>query len=178
MYGLINRSLIEMVTSKCSSHELDQILSKANVSDFTFIDTDKYDDKITYDLVGATCEILKLKPGPFLKEFGHHWVLKTAASAYSHLMEAGGKTFEEFLLNLPAFHDRISLLFADLQPPEFESVKTGKSEIKLIYRSARPGLGIFVVGLIEGLAIHYKTKVQCEELTSSPGKTTFRISWS
>lgn len=70
--------------------------------------------------MGAAVEVLGLPSEQILIAFGEHWVLKTAATIYGPMMRSGGKTLQEFLVNLPNFHTRVAMIYPKLEPPRFE----------------------------------------------------------
>ena len=74
-------------------------------------------------------------------------------------MHSGGQSLQEFLINLPAFHNRIMLMFPKLNPPEFKIGKIEENAIEVFYFSKRNSLQPFVIGLFQGLGIMFKTNV-------------------
>lgn len=162
MYGLINISIKNLVKENYGQEKWNQILADAGLKDDTFISNKTYDDKITYDLVGASAKALNVASDEVLKMFGRYWVLNVATKAYGKLLDAGGSTFEEFLINLPNFHTRVMLIYPKVKPPHFEVVKIDNKCLKLIYSSERVGLLPFVVGLIEGLATRFSIQVKID----------------
>ena len=98
----------------------EQVKAKAGVDVDVFMSNESYSDDITYNLVGAAGEVLKVPVEQILIGFGEHWVLHTASEGYGGLMKAAGKTVTEFLRNLPDFHLRVTLIFPKLQPPHFQ----------------------------------------------------------
>lgn len=75
-------------------------------------------------------------------------------------MASGGDTFREFMLNLPNFHARLSMIFPHLQPPEFACSDVEERSLRLHYQSHRAGLAPFVRGLITGLGQLFDTVVE------------------
>lgn len=117
MYGLVNRAMEEMVLLHHGADVWNQIKAKAEVDIDIFIANEGYPDEITYRLATAAAETLSLPIEQVLHAFGEHWILEVGSKSYSGMMEAGGRTFPEFLANLPRFHDRVSLAFPHLNPP-------------------------------------------------------------
>ena len=139
-----------------------EIKKAAGIDIDVFINSDGYPDEITYRLAAAASEYLG-KPLPLLlEEFGTHWVVKTAKTGYPDLMAAGGRTLGEFLMNLPTFHQRVSLLFPHLDPPEFACTDLEERGLRLHYYSPRMGLTPFVVGLLKGLGTMFSTNLRVE----------------
>ncbi len=98
--------------------------------------------------------------------FGEFWVLSTGKKKYGAMMEAGGSNLKEFLINLPNFHNRVSLIYPKLAPPEFKVSHVVENGLHLHYYSHRPGLKEFVRGLIQGLSKMYDVKTQIELMES------------
>jgi hypothetical protein len=78
---------------------------------------------------------------------------------YADLLASGGSSVREFLFILPHFHQRISLLFPHLDPPEFRCEEVSERSLRLHYYSRRQGLTHFVEGLILGLGSYFQTAV-------------------
>lgn len=159
MYGLVNKAVVDLVTTKFGVEAWNEIKKKADVDIDVFISMDAYDDDITYRLVGAASEVLKLAPEQVLEAFGEYWVLYTAQS-YGPLLEASGRTLKEFLSNLDAMHARVAMTMPALRPPRFRLIEVDTSLMKLEYISTRKGLAPMVVGLLKGLAARFDTKVE------------------
>lgn len=154
---MVNKSVEEMIIAAHGEGQWREIKRRAGVTEEIFISNEGYPDDLTYRLVGAASELLKLPPVDILRGFGEHWVLHTAQHGYGHLMQAGGKTLGEFLVNLPQFHDRVILLYPKLQPPRFAVTDVTPQSLRLHYYSTREGLTHFVEGLISGLGKLYNT---------------------
>jgi hypothetical protein len=170
-----------MVTRGHGEATWDRIREVAGVDVEVFISMDSYPDALTYRLVGAAAHILGEEVPVLLHAFGRHWVLNTAAHHYGQLLQAGGRTFREFLLALPNFHARVALMMPQLVPPEFACSDVAERSLHLHYRSQRAGLAPFVEGLIDGLGDLFKVAVRCERLphaADGPGHSVFAIGWS
>jgi hypothetical protein len=160
MYGLVNKAVVDLVTTKFGADAWNKIKAKADVDIDVFVSMDAYDDDITYRLVGAASEVLGLKPEQVLEAFGEYWVLYTAAEGYGSLLDASGKTLREFLENLDALHARVALTMPALRPPRFRLVPVDDTTMRLEYHSVRQGLAPMVVGLLKGLAARFNTAVE------------------
>ncbi len=159
MYGLVNKAVVDLVTSKFGQETWNQIKKKADVDLDVFVSMDGYPDDITYRLVGAASEVLKITPAQVLEAFGEYWVLYTAAEGYGPLLDAAGSNLREFLMNLDALHARVALTMSNLKPPRFRVVDVDKGTMLLEYYSTREGLAPMVVGLLRGLGIRFDTKI-------------------
>jgi hypothetical protein len=165
MYGLVNQAIMGLVVDNYGSETWEKIRLKAEVRDEFFLSNKIYDDEITFDLVASSSEILGVEPEVILREFGKYWVLKIAKEKYGKLMEYAGQNFLEFMDQLPNFHSRVMLLYPEIIPPEFLKEKIDENSFLLHYYSKRIGLGAFMTGLIEGLAIMYDAKCEIEQLS-------------
>lgn len=166
MYGLVNKAVEEMVTSQFGEDTWEQIKTQAGVEEDMFISNEAYPDDITFRLVGAASDILGVEPDKVLEAFGKHWVLHTALDGYGDLLAAGGSTLPDFLLSLPSFHARLTLMFPKLNPPVFKVTGLCADSLHLHYYSDRPGLKSFVIGILNGLGIMYNTPVDISIINS------------
>jgi Haem-NO-binding len=121
-----------------------------------------------------------LTVGQVLNAFGEWWILKTGKEKYGGLMEAGGSSLREFLINLPIFHNRIMLMYPKLTPPEFKVSNVEENSIHVHYHSKREGLQEFVRGLLSGLAKMYNVDADIELIQSRDHGSTheiYKVSW-
>lgn len=170
-----------MVVTNFGAERWLAIKEKAGVEEDVFLSNESYPDKVTYDLVAAASDVLGLPAREILIAFGEHWVLKTARQGYGGMLEANGRTFSEFLLNLPSFHTRVAMIFEDLQPPRFNCADVTQNSLMLHYHSHRPGLTDFVVGLLQGLGKMFETpvEIQISEMKSNGADhDVFFVKWT
>ena len=159
MYGLVNKSIEDLVRGRFGEGVWGEIRKRAGVEVEYFVSNQSYPDELTYRLVGAASAVLGMPAEKVLETFGEHWVLATAKDSYGPLLKAGGATFPAFLANLPNFHTRISLMFPNLKPPRFVVSDRTPTSLRLHYHTHREGLAHFVLGLLSGLAKFYETEV-------------------
>lgn len=181
MHGMVNKALQDLLASNHGEGVWQRIRSKAGLQDEVFISTESYPDEITYKLVASASEVLNLPEKSILNQFGRWWVLKTAKHGYGHLLAAGGRDLGEFLQNLPNFHIRVSMVFAELQPPEFRCTEVAPGQVRLHYKSHRRGLSAFVIGLLEGLGEMFAVVVQIVHEQQADGGAdhdVFLVTWN
>lgn len=159
MYGMVNRAIEELIIGDYGPAVWESVKASAGVDEDVFISSSGYPDELTYSLVAAAAAQLSITQSDFLRRFGVHWVTNTARLHYAQLLASGGSSVREFLFNLPHFHQRISLLFPHLDPPEFRCEEVAERSLRLHYFSRRPGLTHFVEGLILGLGEYFQTPV-------------------
>ncbi len=178
MYGMINKAIESMVITQFGEPTWKEILEAAGVQDTGFVTMDKYEDSLTYDLVGAACKVLQADAAKVLESFGEYWTQYTAQEGYGDLLDLSGSTLDEFLANLDDMHVRVAMVFPELEPPSFESVKRDDGSYELHYHSERDGLAAMVIGMVKGLATRFGVAVSIEQIASrnnSSGHDVFHI---
>lgn len=180
MYGIVNKAIEDLVRAKFGEQKWDAIKEHSGVDIDYFISNEPYDDAITYKLANSASIELGIPVESVLQTFGEWWVLQTGKEKYGGLMEAGGQTLREFLINLPIFHNRIMLIYPKLTPPEFKTSNIEENSIHIHYYSKREGLHEFVRGLLSGLAKMYNTTATIDLLKSrdkGDDHEIFKVSW-
>ena len=160
MYGLINKAIHDLVTTRFGDAKWQEICRKAGVTDAAFVSMEKYPDETTYSLVGAASEVLGAPPEAILETFGEYWTVYSAEAGFGHLLEFAGDNLVDFLRNLDSMHTRIALTFPKLEPPSFRIGEVTESSLRLYYHSKRPGLAPLVIGMVKGLGKRFSTPVQ------------------
>lgn len=180
MYGLVNNAIESLVKTNFGEENWQEVLKVSNINIDYFLNSQPYDDEITFALAEAVSQVNKMPIEKVFHAFGEWWIIKTGQEKYGHLMEAGGSNLKDFLLNLPAFHNRILLLYPLLTPPEFKVTDVEQNSLHLHYFSKRVGLQEFVYGLIMGLGKLYQVEVDilliCSRDTDADHEI-FKISW-
>jgi len=180
MYGIINKSIEELVIEKFGENKWNEVKKVSEIDIDFFISNEPYDDAITYDLAIGISKVMNISLDAVLFTFGDWWILDTTKKKYGGLLKSGGASLKEFLVNLPQFHNHIMLMYPKLTPPEFKVSDINENNIVVHYLSKRPGLQEFVRGLFSGLGKLYKTNVTIELLQSrneGSDHESFKISW-
>ena len=166
MYGMVNKALEDLVCSRYGQDTWETIKRDAGVDIDVFISMDGYPDDVTYKLVGAASAVLGQSAEEVLKAFGEYWVLYTAKEGYGEVLKMAGDTLPVFLQNLDNLHARMGLIFPRLKPPSFRCTDIREDSLRLHYHSTRPGLAPFVIGLVTGLAVRFKTEIDITQTHS------------
>lgn len=156
IHGLVTENYVEETwnkTKKDRSIDIDYILSN-----------ESYDDSITYKFAGSASKILNKSIKEVLIAFGEYWIIKTGQSHYGSLMQSGGNSSKKFIINLPHFYSRVSLIYPNRTPVEFTVTNVKETSLKLYYYSTRIGLTYFVIGLLRGINKMFKERVTIEIL--------------
>jgi hypothetical protein len=175
MYGIVNKSIEELVVSSYGQEKWEEIKTKSKIDIEYFVSTESYDDDVTFVLAGTIAEELYISVDDVLKLFGEWWILHTGKNHYGYLLESGGDNFKHFLLNLPAFHNRVMIMYPKLTPPEFKISNVQENSLYLHYYSQRKGLTAFVYGLMSGLGKFFNTEVNTEHIESLSDEKTHEI---
>lgn len=160
MYGMINKAIRDLVTSRFGAAKWDEIRRKAGVTDEVFINMVKYPDEATYKLVGAASEVLNAPAPAILEAFGEYWTIYSAEAGFGHLLDFAGSNLVDFLRNLDNMHTRVALTFPQLEPPSFKVSDVTDRGLRLHYYSKRAGLAPLVIGMVKGLGKRFSTPVR------------------
>ncbi len=161
MYGLVNRFLKDKIVDFYGQETWDQTHAKIEEDIDFFVGMEQYPDDITYNIVGAVCDVTDVPAAEFLETAGREWVSYTAKSDFGTYYAMADSLFA-FLKKLNTIHSAMRTSIPELRPPGFNVVECDSKEMRLQYVSHRPGLTTFVMGVITGLAKHYGQEVSVE----------------
>ena len=164
MYGIINKSLKDMVLRGFGESTWRQVMDSAGVAEDSFLTMRSYDDQVTFALAAATADVLNLTLNDALHAFGVHWVENTLAEQYEVLMQATGSDMGGFLKNLNVLHDRISSTFLNYRSPHFIVEDLDDDAIKVTYVSERVGLTPFFEGVLVGLSTRFSQPMTIQKV--------------
>lgn len=159
MYGIVNKAMEDLVVSISGTEGWTKVCALAEVDPFTFVTLERYDDDLTFKLVGACAEVMGISADEVLVHFGRYWSRYTGQQGYSHMFSMLGDDLFTFLRNLPQLHDHLTLVFPDMVMPRFEAFPVDERRLRVAYRSERHGLAAMVHGLLEGMAEVYGQQV-------------------
>ena len=180
MYGIVNKSIEDLVVSNFGEEKWEAVKIRSDIGIDFFISNETYDDDVTYKLAGAISEEMNLSIEVVMFTFCEWWILDTTNKRYSGLLKLGGKNLQEFLKNLPQFHNHIMLIYPKLTPPEFKVSDLEPTSICIHYFSKRIGLKDFVHGVLSGLGKLFQTEVTIElqeSRDSGSNHEVFKVSW-
>ncbi|WP_215224599.1 heme NO-binding domain-containing protein [Echinicola shivajiensis] len=180
MYGIVNQTIEDLLTKQYSEEVWKNAKEKIHLKENFFLINKIYSDEMTFKLIAAASEITGKTSDEILRELGKWWIIKVSQEKYGSLMSTGGKNLKEFLINLPAFHTRVMMLYPKIDSPEFEINIISENKLLIHYSSYRSGLQEFVYGILLGLAELFKTPMQIKKLPSrvSPEQTAlFEVHW-
>ena len=166
MYGMVNRAIEEYVRAKAGDEGWLEVARSAGLSSETFVSMEPYPDKVSFDLVGATCQKLGLPASVVLEDLGVYWIEFAQQQGYANLLRLAGDNLPDILRNLDNLHARVRLNFTELQMPTFWCTDDDGSKMTVHYRSIRAGLSYFVIGLFHGLAKMLAVSISVEQTKS------------
>jgi len=159
MYGMVNRAVGDLVTSRFGEPTWQRVKARAGVEVEVFVSMDTYDDASTYRLVDAAAVELNLPAETILEVFGEHWVEYASQHGYRDMMSIKGQSMFDFLSRLDDLHARLALSFPKLKPPSFQTVSQSDGSMRVHYFSSREGLAPMVTGLLRGLGKLFEVEV-------------------
>jgi hypothetical protein len=163
MYGMVNKALRGLVLERFGKETWESVREEAGAPE-DFESFKKYDDSITYGLVGAAEGVLEVPAEKLLHDFGKYWVLKVALDSFADLMSRVGTDFPSFLKGLDQMHSRMTVTFPGYSPPSFRVEAKSEDSVQLDYYSDREGLVPFVEGLLHGLGTHFGQKIRVRQI--------------
>lgn len=175
MYGIVNNAIESLVKTNFGEENWQAVLKASDIGIDYFLNSQPYDDATTFALARAVSDVNNMPIEDVFRAFGEWWIVKTGQEKYGHLMEAGGSTLKDFLMNLPDFHNRIVLIYPQLTPPEFKVTEVKYNSLNLHYYSRREGLSEFVYGLITGLGKMYQVPVSITMTASRNAEADHKI---
>lgn len=170
MYGLVNKAIKDLIVENFTIQAWDAVCEKANVANTDFVSMQTYPDSVTYSLVSAASDVLKMPPDAILYEFGKYWILYTAKEGYGDLMNLFGTDLKTCLINLNSMHARMGMSMPELTAPRFVVTEKSKDVFFVEYHSKRPGLCPMVKGLLEGLVEKFNENAKVDYTENSDGK--------
>ncbi|XP_065159270.1 guanylate cyclase soluble subunit beta-1 [Atheta coriaria] len=188
MYGFVNHAL-ELLVIKSFGEEIWETIKKnAELQmEGQFLVRQIYEDELTYNLIGAAVEVLKIPATAILELFGKTFFEFCQDSGYDKILQVLGATPRDFLQNLDALHDHLGTLYPGMKAPSFRCTERPEDGALILhYYSDRPSLEYIVIGIVKAVAskLHgteveveiLKTKEECDHVqfliteTSGPGK--------
>lgn len=160
MHGIVNKAIHGLITENFGEEAWNNVKKDSGVDIDYFLSNESYDDSITFKLAGSAAKVLNLPLEDVLIAFGEYWILNTGQKHYGSLMQAGGTSAREFIINLPHFHSRVSLIYPKLTPPEFKVFEINDKTLELHYYSTRNGLTYFTFGLLSGISKMFNENIQ------------------
>ena len=83
--------------------------------------------------------------------FGEQFLVWCKESGYAKILQLLGRSLQDFLTNLDALHDHLSIIYPQMDAPSFRCTNTNQG-FYLHYYSSRDGLESIVKGIVKSVA--------------------------
>lgn len=167
MKGTIIKCLEQLVITQFGKDVWEKILVDSGLDAFTTIwPLADFDDQLTLQLVGATCENLNISLEQAADAFGDYWVNVYSQKTYP-VYYRRNKTARDFLLNMDKVHVEMTRRMKNARPPRFDYEWEDEQTLLIHYKSHR-GLVDFAVGLARGIGKYYGEELKVSK--SGPDK--------
>lgn len=109
--------------------------------------------------------------------FGEQFLLSCQESGYAKTLQLLGRSLQDFLTNLDALHDHLSIIYPQMDAPSFRcTAGLKKSEFLLHYYSDRPSLEHIVMGIVKSVAReYYHVELEMKVAVKKGGKNDHTI---
>ncbi|KAJ8676635.1 hypothetical protein QAD02_012422, partial [Eretmocerus hayati] len=153
-YGFVNYALELLVVKTFDNETWEAIKKDAAVNmDGQFLVRQIYDDEVTYNIISAAVNRLKIPANEILELFGRMFFDFCQDSGYDKILQVLGATPRDFLQNLDALHDHLGTLYPGMKAPSFRCTeRSTDGALILHYYSDRPGLEHIVIGIVKTVA--------------------------
>lgn len=175
MYGMIHAGIKQMVLDLKGEDAWAAIESEAGSSPLDTIPAMVYDDELTIRLLTVASQHLNLSVSQGLQAFGRYWIRFAERGSFSALLNFTGSDIASFIANLDRMHQAVVAALPDARVPSFEIVRQDHGWLQVAYRSDREGLGLFVLGLFEGLLDRFELDGSVRQVASTTNAAEFEI---
>jgi len=178
MYGVIYVAIKDYAEAKFGQEKWEEILGQSGITVDFNVTEQPYDDAVTYRFATAIATATGNKIDKVLYGLGSQVIL-TTNQKFKNIMDSRGGTLKEYLINLPNYHNRISLIYPELTPPEFRISDPADKSIVLHYRKRHRGMQEYLKGYVNTLATIFNEDVTVEAAPDNDSNTelTYKINW-
>lgn len=159
MHGLINRAIQSFLTETHGRALWGDVLHRAAIGQIVdgdgFETMRHYDDAVTWAVLDAAIDLLKLPRDTVLEDLGTFLVSHEGLGAVRRLLRFGGVTFTDFLHSLEDLQGRSHLAVHDLGLPDLWLEAASDGRFQIACRGCSDGFGHVVVGMLRALADDY-----------------------
>jgi len=179
MYGIINVAIQDYAVANFGQEKWEVIKQESGVDvDFTLTDS-PYNDTVAYKVAHATASEMNLNPDDVLQGLGEG-VIATTNIKFNSFLDSRGNTLKDYLVNLPSFHNRIAMIYPELNAPQFKVSHIEDDSLQIHYVSHTKGIKPFIKGYLIGLTKLFNeqaTVTFLESVSNGRQQEIFKISW-
>lgn len=172
MKGVIPDCLGKLVIEKFGKPKWQEILKASQLSEsMMFLPTQDIDDKKVMECVANTCKILGISMAQATDVFGEYWVNTYAPKIYGVYFRRHSKA-KEFIKGMEDVHRETTQNITNAHPPRFEFKDIDEHNLLITYKSKRNMID-FYIGLIKGVGIYFKAKIDIQKISERQVNLTF-----
>jgi hypothetical protein len=179
MYGIVNVAIQDFAIANYGGEKWEVIKQESGVDvDFSLTDN-PYNDTIAYKIAHAAAAVMNLQPNEVLEAIGEA-VIATANIKFNSFIDSRGDTLKDYLVNLPNFHNRIAMIYPELNAPQFKVSNVKDNSLHVHYVSQTEGIKPFVKGYLFGLSRIFDETAAVtflESVNNGRQQEIFKISW-
>lgn len=163
MHGLIFTELQKYVTQKFDYSTWKTLLEKSNLPGKMYMPTQVYPDSEVLAIVDTACKATGLGLAEILEDFGK-FLVPDLLRVFSTSVKPEWKTLD-MLENIEnTIHRAVRAREPGATPPQLVCKRLSPTKVEIIYTSSRKMCPL-AMGLIKGVAEHYKESVKITEPT-------------
>ncbi|XP_046380373.2 guanylate cyclase soluble subunit beta-2-like [Haliotis rufescens] len=168
-YGQIHCVVRELVQDKFSNETWQKILRESGLDEHDhFLVFYRYEDKLTFQLIGAVSKILDLSLEAVLEVFGDYFVSYCLRHGYDKMLKTLGGDMKSFIQNLDSLHSLLAFSYKNIEAPSFRCESHPDGSLMLHYYTTRPRLYPIVIGSVRAVGREiFKQKVDITVLEQS-----------
>lgn len=178
MYGIINKAIKEFVVIHYGEKNWKAMQLKECCPP-GFLSTEQpYNEILILECAKCISEIKNENSSSVLERLGQFVICATHKN-YTTFMDSRGDNLKDYLINLPEFHNRISLIYPELKAPEFSISTITPNSLQLHYNCLSEDFSPFIKGYIKGITIIFNESVATIPVpnTSTRLQSIFNIKW-
>lgn len=179
MYGIINVAIQDFAVANYGQEKWAAIKQQSGIDVDFSLTNNPYNDSIAYKIAHASAREMHLNPDDVLQEIGES-VIATAHTKFNSFIESRGNTLKDYLVNLPNFHNRIAMIYPELNAPQFKVSHIEGTSLNVHYVSNTKGIRPFIKGYLIGLAKLFNERAAVtvlESVNNDSPQEIFKISW-
>lgn len=161
MHGLIFTELRKYVTSKYGFTTWETLLEKANLDNKVYLTTQVYPDSEILNIVDIASKATGLGIPEILEDFGK-FLVPDLFYIFSSSIRPEWKMLDMLEQTEKIMHRAVRAREPQAKPPHLVCKRISANKVEIVYTSARK-ICPLAIGLIKGVADHYKEKVKISE---------------
>ncbi len=156
MKGVIRTQLIEMVEDKYGFDTCDEMINDSGV-DGIYTQAGNYPSNDMFAMIKALSTLVDISIEDLIFTYGEH-LFSVLIKIYPKSISSYNNSFE-FISNVEeVIHPEVKKLYPDSDLPSFEMISINNNEMKIIYKSSKPLMGL-AKGLMTGCIKYYEENI-------------------